>query len=873
MATEQQELELRVTLDDQATAQLQQIKQTLSGLGGSGSGSDLSQITGRISEFDRALGSLTRSALGVGKASMELAKVIGPMPVALGVLAYQTIRTSEAAKSWGEQMQATANAARMAGINFGEFKEIVSSLKTVGLSAEGAGNLLAKFSRAYTEVMMVGSQRREQLLQIAGPEFAGNMFNAIEHLRGLTTASERLKYVYTISNNAFRNEMARSGDQMLAAYKRDQVLMIFDSEELNGLRDFALRQDKLSQENMAWEAKKFEELTDAQADEAYKRGRIADITKTQLAVAGTWLLKQTDFVAGPLVEWLEKQEELVRTSQITWIFGGVNQGSPFGKAATATGATTVGAGAAAAYHDFFMGNKATGTKGLTERVMEGGLSGIFGGGSKPAQTTEENTKELQRLSGNVQKLLVDPKTTPLVPKKYAKGGVIKGPTKALVGEKGPEAIVGEQGSTVVTKPTITTLGGDQGTQTVIPLNPDGSPKLGAFADQKDRPAHYEAQVSIGGETFRGGSGMPSSPSLPYGVYSLTNEIGATGHKKQAIAGISDILGTGNVVHDPLLNRDRTGVELHPENANKLDQLYTAGCIGVDKKQWPHFRELYLKEAEKNGGKLYLTSTREGGVTIGGLPAMAEGGTVTGRSNVPGLSRSMIKVPHTKEQMDTWQPYFSNPLSDIERDMSAARSQARGSISKLSESAGLVGNAINVGKAGWDTFKYAMSPISAVEHTTIGRIAGGAVGGREAGNVVADVLSPFIPWTPSGGVESAVTGAATAAKAVNFLELSQKLERLKFAGKVGESARQGFDKLLGNEVGSGNGKNQIKVVQENAPEGTTVETDGKIFENAEHSQEREITQQPLIEPQVRSRPPDAAKARQKPEETAGAQIAP
>src|SRR5215467_7117784 len=142
---EQQELDLRVSLDDQATAQLQQIRQALGQLGGQG---QLGQLTSRINEFDKALGALTRQLLDVGKTAMDIAKVIGPMPVAFGALAYQMLRSSDATKAWALELQRAGNMARTAGIGIGEFKEIVASLKVVGLSAEGTGSLLQKFSRA-----------------------------------------------------------------------------------------------------------------------------------------------------------------------------------------------------------------------------------------------------------------------------------------------------------------------------------------------------------------------------------------------------------------------------------------------------------------------------------------------------------------------------------------------------------------------------------------------------------------------------------------------------------------------------------------------------------------------------------------------------
>jgi hypothetical protein len=76
----------------------------------------------------------------------------------------------------------------------------------------------------------------------------------------------------------------------------------------------------------------------------------------------------------------------------------------------------------------------------------------------------------------------------------AKGGVVHGPTRALVGEAGPEAIVSKRGTQVVTKPTHATLGTD-GAEAVVPLGAEhlsqafkGSGAGGAYTSADVRAA-------------------------------------------------------------------------------------------------------------------------------------------------------------------------------------------------------------------------------------------------------------------------------------------------------------------------------------------------------------------------------------------------
>ena len=225
-------------------------------------------------------------------------------------------------------------------------------------------------------------------------------------------------------------------------------------------------------------------------------------------------------------------------------------------------------------------------------------------------------------------------------------------------------------------------------------------------------------------------------------------------------------------------------------------------------------------------------------------------------NVPGPSRSSIQIPHTAEQMAGWQQYFTNPLADIESEMQAARSTARGSIAGIGKQGSFGGEAFQAGRAAWDVLGYGMSPIGAVEHTTLGRVAGGAVGGRAAGNIVSDVVSPFIPYTPSGGIASALEGTAAVAQAANLLSLSGRTaQRLMLGGKAAQAGATGgmegmrslLDRkqgaaLQGNQTGSGD---------------ITVEVPGDALANP--------TGEGLFKPQKISRQTQMEKARQGPSE--------
>jgi hypothetical protein len=142
--------------------------------------------------------------------------------------------------------------------------------------------------------------------------------------------------------------------------------------------------------------------------------------------------------------------------------------------------------------------------------------------------------------------------------------------------------------------------------------PPAQKGMGATPGQTNRPHFYKGDLTIGGQSFRFGSGGGHYPSLPFGTYYLNPQgIGSVGHRIGAITGISDTPGSGNTVNDPMLKRGREGVEIHPSTNSRLS---TNGCIGVDRNQWGQFRQAF-NQARANGQQLTLTVRPDGSASI------------------------------------------------------------------------------------------------------------------------------------------------------------------------------------------------------------------------------------------------------------------
>jgi hypothetical protein len=156
-------------------------------------------------------------------------------------------------------------------------------------------------------------------------------------------------------------------------------------------------------------------------------------------------------------------------------------------------------------------------------------------------------------------------------------------------------------------------GGPGGDPAAAPggVSPGGG---GSAPNQSDRPGYIGGTVTLGGKTFHWGSGGGGRGSMPYGDFPVNvgdPEMGPWGRKHGAAATVG---GPGGVIDDPKYpGRPRTGVEIHSSSGAMLDRLYTAGCFGVPRAEWPAFKKALLEEAAK--GPLMLHIGRDGKAAI------------------------------------------------------------------------------------------------------------------------------------------------------------------------------------------------------------------------------------------------------------------
>lgn len=136
--------------------------------------------------------------------------------------------------------------------------------------------------------------------------------------------------------------------------------------------------------------------------------------------------------------------------------------------------------------------------------------------------------------------------------------------------------------------------------------------LGASPNQADRPYRYQGQVTVGGETFGYATGGAGRGSMPYGDYPVNIGKGDIGGIGQRIGSVATVGGSSGTIQDPKFpGAPRVGIQIHPGSGRTLDQLYTQGCFGVPRAEWPRFKAALLREASSHPEGLNLSIGRDG----------------------------------------------------------------------------------------------------------------------------------------------------------------------------------------------------------------------------------------------------------------------
>ena len=169
----------------------------------------------------------------------------------------------------------------------------------------------------------------------------------------------------------------------------------------------------------------------------------------------------------------------------------------------------------------------------------------------------------------------------------------------------------------------------QGPYTPIPSQRGALP----LEQQRGRPYQYDGTIDIDGSSYKYRSGGGRTPSAPYGTFELTPDVPG-GDVWRYLRGKEGAINLEKgTIWDPLYNRNRSGIYIHHNLSNKELEA-TAGCLGINKRDWPKFLAQVRAKIAKEGPQV---------ITI------EPGGHATIHSINDAPSRSDTKTPTISQQ--------------------------------------------------------------------------------------------------------------------------------------------------------------------------------------------------------------------------------
>jgi hypothetical protein len=193
MAVEDQELRLKVVLDDQASAGLAQLKGNITQLTSGQAAASLDKFKRSQQEIGEGIKKLTELATGGERAMLGMIGRMGAFGVVVGGLG--AVLTSTVTK-----MAELAEKAKLIGVQPATFKNMVDQLEKAGVDADKAQSSVAGFADALAELSRVGSERYQQAINMAGTHKA-DMIASLAQIEKLTTWEQKFNWAQQQSEN------------------------------------------------------------------------------------------------------------------------------------------------------------------------------------------------------------------------------------------------------------------------------------------------------------------------------------------------------------------------------------------------------------------------------------------------------------------------------------------------------------------------------------------------------------------------------------------------------------------------------------------------------------------------------------------------
>jgi hypothetical protein len=221
--TQLQELQLRVALNDEATAGLKKFREELGGLTDELGKEAAGKLKEEMKELGDQIKELAELSKGGGDALVKYIGKFGAAGAAMGGFTAAIVIGLESLKEFSTKWSDLATKAQVIGVDPATMKTIIEQYERAGVSADVTQKSIAGFADALADLGKVGSEKRMEMIREAGA-FGEAMDQNIAKILSQGSFEKKMQEAVVVSWNVYDQKLKETGDKVKAAAAQRKFL-------------------------------------------------------------------------------------------------------------------------------------------------------------------------------------------------------------------------------------------------------------------------------------------------------------------------------------------------------------------------------------------------------------------------------------------------------------------------------------------------------------------------------------------------------------------------------------------------------------------------------------------------------------------------
>jgi hypothetical protein len=220
MPTELQELQLRVSLINEASEGVAKLKEQLGQISGTSGKRAMDKLKEEQAELAKQVKELGELVTGGSEAMLGYIGKFGAAGIAMSGFATTLLVGLGSLKEWSDRVVDLTNKAKVIGMHPAELKSIIEQYERLGVSAGVVEQSMAGFSTTIAEINRIGGHKRMEMVEAAG-QFGEVMEKGIERVEAQTDWASKLDQVLIQAQNVYDNRLAETKGNISDATKSE----------------------------------------------------------------------------------------------------------------------------------------------------------------------------------------------------------------------------------------------------------------------------------------------------------------------------------------------------------------------------------------------------------------------------------------------------------------------------------------------------------------------------------------------------------------------------------------------------------------------------------------------------------------------------